>query len=186
VRRSGRLRVINFRDTLAFSLLELMIVLVVTTVLAIVAIPTAQHLLMDSRQTKQVNQLITAINFARSEAIKKEATVTLCSSADGKRCGGQWRDGQLVKIAGSDTILAVFDALPPGDHLIWRSSFGWNNELKMAATGFADGQNGRFIYCPAKQAEQYGREIIVNHAGRARVSLSGDISDPPCSKDTAE
>jgi type IV fimbrial biogenesis protein FimT len=62
-----------------FSLIELMVALAVAAILISAAVPGFQHLIISSRLTTTANELVAALNMARSEAIKRNAAVNLNS-----------------------------------------------------------------------------------------------------------
>jgi type IV fimbrial biogenesis protein FimT len=61
-----------------FSLLELMVTLTVAGIVMAVAVPAFQGLSIGNRLTTQANEIVAAMNLARSEAIKRNATIVLC------------------------------------------------------------------------------------------------------------
>lgn len=61
------------------TLLELLVTLVIVVILLSIAIPSMSSLISSARLSSQSDLLITTINLARSEAIKRRADVTLCS-----------------------------------------------------------------------------------------------------------
>lgn len=69
-----------------FSLLELMVSVALVAIVLAWGIPSSQALIRDIRLTTTVNELITAIQLTRSEAIKRSSRVTLCKSMDGSNC----------------------------------------------------------------------------------------------------
>ena len=79
------------------------------------------HLLQNARLTTGVNQLMTQLSLARSEAIKRRSAITLCASVTGAECRGsrKWHDGWIIfwdpngngKLEPGETILQVQD--PP-------------------------------------------------------------------------
>lgn len=158
--------------TKGFTLIELIIVLILISLLLILAVPAYQALIANSRVTSGVNQLVASINYARSEAIKRQSIVTLCSSQDGQQCGGLWRNGWLIfvdkaatgQITTSNNILRTYNALPAGDELIWSGSLA-KNYLQMTPFGSTHGQAGTFVYSSHKQ------QIIVkvSQTGRVRI-----------------
>ena len=92
----------RFRDYLkqpGFSLHDLMITLCVTSVLGVFAISTT-GLVQETRMTAAVNQLMGTLSLARSEAIKRNASVTLCLVANesSSTCSttGDWEQGWIV------------------------------------------------------------------------------------------
>jgi type IV fimbrial biogenesis protein FimT len=60
-----------------FTLLELMVTIAVLAILATIGVPSFQGLIQSNRVTTQTNELVTALNFARTEAIKRGRSVQL-------------------------------------------------------------------------------------------------------------
>lgn len=63
-----------------FTLLELMVVLAIAGVLFAVGIPAMGDFIRNSRITSAANDVMGALHFTRSEAIKRRQPVTLCTS----------------------------------------------------------------------------------------------------------
>ena len=70
------------RNLSGFTLIELMMVISVTAILAMIAIPNFQELLAKSRVNGSVNLLTTSFDLARSEALSKNRATIMCRSAD--------------------------------------------------------------------------------------------------------
>ncbi|TKL84291.1 prepilin-type N-terminal cleavage/methylation domain-containing protein, partial [Enterococcus faecium] len=60
-----------------FTLFELLIALLIAAILTTLAIPTFQSFIQQEKHARTVNQLQSLYKFSRSEAIKREATVSL-------------------------------------------------------------------------------------------------------------
>jgi type IV fimbrial biogenesis protein FimT len=58
-----------------FTLLELMVAIVVLAILATVGVPSFRDLVQSNRATTQANELVTALNVARTEAVKRGRNV---------------------------------------------------------------------------------------------------------------
>ena len=58
-----------------FTLLELLVTIAVLAIIATVGVPGFQQLLINSRLAAQNNELIAMLHFAKSEAIRRNATV---------------------------------------------------------------------------------------------------------------
>ncbi len=81
-----------------FTLLELMVTIAIAVVLLTLAAPSFQELIRNNRTTTQANELITAFNLSRSEAIEQSEIITVCSSTDQIKCAGSkdWATGWIV------------------------------------------------------------------------------------------
>ncbi len=79
------------------TLVELMVTLAVAIILIAVGMPLFTGLAGSNRATTQANSLVSALKLARSEAVKRADSVTVCSN-DGGACGGagDWANGWLV------------------------------------------------------------------------------------------
>lgn len=84
-----------------FTLIELMVTLAVFGLLAAFAAPSVTGLMRSNRLSTQTNEFISALNIARSEAVKRGTVVTLCIS-DGNatpNCDSastSWQDGWII------------------------------------------------------------------------------------------
>lgn len=63
-----------------FTLLELMVVLVIAGILFGLAIPAMGNFLRSSRMTAAANDMVAALHFARSEAMKRRVAITVCAT----------------------------------------------------------------------------------------------------------
>lgn len=159
-----------------FTFIELLIALSIIGILAVLAAPSFQHLLMRQQAHKIYSQTLQAINFARANALTNQITTTLCPAYNSVECGKNWENGILVfndtnengKIDDeSETVILNF---PAGSHqysLRW-AAFGNRSYLRYTAFGHTHNQNGTFIYCPENGDALYANAIIINRAGRPR------------------
>lgn len=82
-----------------FTLVEVLVAIGVVAILAGLAAPSLQAFANEQRLAATMSQLVSDLNFARSEAIKRNARVLLCPrTAGGTSCaaGPQWQNGWLV------------------------------------------------------------------------------------------
>src|SRR5690606_19858473 len=89
--------------TRGFSLLELMVTLAVASVLVTVGVPGFFDIVRNNRAAANANEMVSAFSIARSEAIRRGARVSICSSANQTACGGTWTDGWIVFVDGAVT-----------------------------------------------------------------------------------
>lgn len=89
------------RVQLGFTLTELMTTVAVLAVLMGLAAPTFSDIALSSRLKDAANRLVSFAAVARSEAIKRNAVVTMCMSADAASCAssGGWEQGWIMRTA---------------------------------------------------------------------------------------
>ena len=63
-----------------FSLIELMVTITVLSVLTAIAVPSFTTLSNRNRLAAQANELLSAVQYARTEAIRSSASVTFCGA----------------------------------------------------------------------------------------------------------
>ncbi len=163
-----------------FTLFELALTISLMVILLLIIIPGYQHLQARNKTTSTVNHMIAAIHSARSSAIVLDQILVFCGSQDHQHCDGHWRDGQLIIAEQTQQILKFFSGLNHGDRLWWQSSLGTNNALKLAPSGFTNGQRGSFYYCPHNNPEQYGAKIIVSDSARIRIEYDKQELQQAC------
>jgi len=82
-----------------FTLVELLITIAIISVLLLVGMPSLKTFMQGNQLVASTNELIAAFNVARSEAIKRNGSVTVCESTNGTTCSvgtGDWQDGWIV------------------------------------------------------------------------------------------
>ncbi|MCP5132162.1 MAG: GspH/FimT family pseudopilin [Gammaproteobacteria bacterium] len=173
-----------------FTLLELIMTLAIAAIVITLGVPGFQEVIRNNRITAQTNELITALNLARSEAIKRGVPVTMCKTSysvtatsppTACNTSADWQQGWIIyadpgsndgviKTSEGDEILRVKEAMPTGFKLGTGGTF--TNWIAYLPTGFNRGSGGlgndTFRLC-LDGNQQTGKEIIVNQAGRAWV-----------------
>lgn len=161
------MNIVNFRPRRAqrgFTLIEAMITITVMLVLITVAVPSFRDVTHRSQLRSAANDLVASVHFARSEAIKRNAPVTMCISSDGVNCAasGGWQQGWIVR---SDVTLRQQSASPPTVRI---SAAGINN-LTFQPTG-VDATSAIFTVCrtPAGSTDEQ-RRVTIDATGRPSV-----------------
>lgn len=98
-----------------FTLIELMVTLAVLAIIVGIAMPAFRGLMNANRLTAQANELIGAMQLARTEAIKRNARVSFCGSSDGTTCvqdSGAWSQW-LVMVDADNSIVQVGQVREP-------------------------------------------------------------------------
>jgi len=87
----------------AFTFVELIVTLVVFATLTALALPSFQHQIANNRSMTLTEDMIDALNYARTEALKRGAFVTFCPvnntvPASVTGCGSNWLNGWMVVV----------------------------------------------------------------------------------------
>lgn len=159
--------------TRGFTLVELLVTMAVAAILLTVAVPNFQMFVLNSRMTTQANDLITAFNMARSEAVKRAASVTVCASSNGTTCTGTWAQGWIVRDAAGTPIraqeaLGGASTLTGGANVASMITFTSNGRTTIPAA--ATTASTTLTLCPPSPASVQGRAIQIERTGRTRVS----------------
>ena len=65
----------RYRAVTGFTLVELMVVIAVFAILATIGIPSFNNLVANNRATSAANELLSTLQFARSEAVKRNEDI---------------------------------------------------------------------------------------------------------------
>ena len=78
--------------------MELLVTIVVVTILLAAGVPAFKDFVKSNRVTAQANDLVSAIQLARSEALKRGSYMILCASDDQANCTGKdtWTNGWII------------------------------------------------------------------------------------------
>ena len=151
-----------------FTLIELMVTVVVLAVLLGIAAPSFVSVIQNNRSTALANQLVTAMNLARMEAIRRGVQVTVCSSSDGTTCTGNWTDGWLVMVTGGP-VLQVWPAPGTAAEITQGGADAGMVQFQPLGGAVAGAVfTSKFAQCTGDQA----RTITVTPSGRISVAVT--------------
>lgn len=167
----------NRKSTSGFTLLELIVTISIAGILMAMAIPSFNDMIRNSRLTTYANEMVTSLNLARSEAVKrgvsvsvrKSSSVTGCTPTYWSTCG--WNvfvdndaDGTLDT---GEEVLRTYPALPSPYTLTGNNNFV--NFIRYQPDGTSN-QMGSFAICANTTPLAYtSRLVIVSIMGRIRM-----------------
>ncbi len=148
-----------------FTLVELMVVVAVVGILAVVAAPGMAALLNANRLSGAAGELTAALQIARSEAIRRNARVTVCASTNGTDCVAStaWSTGWIVhgndNATGNDEVIR--NDVPTGTVQISGPAAG----IVFRPSGIIDAQTTVTACMPVTQPDENRRVITVMISG---------------------
>lgn len=162
-----------------FTLIELLVTLTVAAILLGVAVPNFSAFLQNNRLTSQANDFVTLLNYARSEAVKRNSSVTVCASANANAanpaCSGAttWETGIILfndvngdgNVNGTDVVLQARQALESGNTL----RAGTRTRVTYQANGFSPASSDTFTLCDAR-GTAFARAIALSAQGRVSIT----------------
>ena len=163
------------KSHLGFTLIELMVTTTVIAILAALAAPSFNEAILSNKLTSYANNFVASATLARSEAIKRNAVVTLCITATetSTTCTttGDWEQGWIV-LSGT-TVIQRQQALSTGYKLI-----GTVKSIAFQSIG-AGATSTSLTLCRATPSiGGHNRVIALSLTGRPSVSTSSTLTCP--------
>ena len=179
-----------------FTLMELGVTLTLAAVILAFAVPNLRAFKINGRMTNTANDVLASISKARTEAIKRQVTVSMCASSNPLAASPTCTDGAtagfIVFVDANpttpdclfntgDTLLdqRAYDNSMANNLLVVKAN---GNCISYAPTGFLLSITGRtratrLLFCDnrnlaaqAGTADSAARGVMIETTGRARVS----------------
>jgi len=185
-------------DARGFTLIELMVTLTVMAIILAIAAPSFSALLASNRLTTQTNELVGALNLARSEAVRRSQPVTLRSDDNDNYAKG-WKvfadanadgaaastptdtDGNTIRetgaFNGTVTVTRVTRSAAPAPFTYTTSTDAGRMHMVFTARGaIAPTSPAFFKVCDPSNTSIKGRIVQVNLVGK----ISLDSTSASC------
>jgi len=161
------------------TLMELVVVVAIASILFAIAVPGYAYFVSANRIAVATNDLVSSLQLARSEAIRRAARITVCKSDNAMSAvpscnpAAAWQAGWIVFVDGggkgviesTDQILRVYG---PVNVMFTTSNF--KTYISYLGHGRSQGPNGlatgSFSLCLAGSQ----RKLILNNTGRIRLT----------------
>lgn len=161
--------------SLGVTLPELATTVCISGVLAAVAVPVFNEMITKNRTVSFTNQLVTALAYTRSEAIKRGQQVTVRHKGTN---ASVWENGWDIftdsngdgTMNNADVLLQSYDPLPESHTL--RTGGTYVYWMAYKSDGSSDGAklgHDTFRLCDSSKDKTRSRAIIVNKTGRVRI-----------------
>jgi prepilin-type N-terminal cleavage/methylation domain-containing protein len=158
-----------------FTLLELIIVLIISMLLITIGIPGFQTLIQNNRLTSVANTIKNNLIFARSQSVSYLNYVTICP-LESNTCTSNWISGIDVFIDSDrngsynsgEVLLKTGDPFNSSDTLVFPSS-----SVTFTPDGQITGSAATFRYCTSDA--RIG--VSIAYSGRAKIVSSDEFSN---------
>ncbi|MGZ8191416.1 MAG: GspH/FimT family pseudopilin [Methylococcaceae bacterium] len=173
---------INQKLLQGFTLVELLVVVAIMAITLAFGVPSFQAVIASSRLTNAANSMVTALQLARSEAIKTNRLVTVSNVNN----NSAWGDGWIVFMDKNQDNLQDIDDDPEIDEPTIGSFDAINTSFTVKPDpNFTnrviyrpDGRSntfGSFTFCSPAETADF-RNVVIASTGRVRVETLKDMT----------
>lgn len=172
-----------------YTLLELLVAMSLILTIVAWAGPAMSEILVSIKMKSGAQAIFDTLELARSEAVKRNGRVVICRSASGAACEPRaaWEQGWIVfqdvnnnaMLDSGESVLHREHALPqalrvrgnmPVQDYVSYTAYG---RSKLTSGAF---QAGTFTVCTESGHSVEARQVIINSAGRPRMSKASPAS----------
>nr|WP_286196451.1 GspH/FimT family pseudopilin [Thalassotalea sp. G20_0] len=169
---------LNHKYNRGFTLVEMMITIVLIAIMVNLVVPLGQ--IAEKFKLEYVNQrLYASAVLARSEAIKRAETVSVCRSTTGDGCqpGVNWADGWIVfvnrngnnHVDWGEDIIRVYNPVSSPVEILWHS----NAEVLSFRPRGSTFHQGAFTVCSVPKRPTLQQVVNISGSGLIRKREGG-------------
>ena len=176
---SGAVMIGTMTHKQGFTLIELLVTLAVASMVLFVGVPSMSTMIANNQKVTATNDLVLALNFSRSHALKTGKHVSLCPSKDGVTCvsgSADWAYGWIVFAnkafntvstrEESEEIVRVFAPIEGGINLTTEGNI--DSYVSFRPTGDSDFQ-GSWVFCD-KRGTDFAGAVSLYRSGRSSTT----------------
>lgn len=166
---------------LGFTLFELMVGIAIFMIMVGLAIPSMQSIIANNRTITLSNELLSSMHLARSEAVKRGVSVSVCPAANQNfnSCGNNWSLGWIVFVNpdengtfsnnADEPLLRAYQAPSQGQTI---ATTPFSTLITYTSSGFAatNTTNLSINITTSGCTGTNGRNIVISFTGRPQLS----------------
>jgi type IV fimbrial biogenesis protein FimT len=138
-----------------FTAIEMLVTIAILAIVLSIGVPSFKEIIRSSDMVANSSDMLTALNYARMEAVKRGASVQLS-----QRDGSNWSGGLVVTVTDSGEELRLWEAFTTGATVTSKNSV---KNFVFSAAGEVD-NNDDLTFCDDRTGEE-GRSISVLASG---------------------
>ena len=136
------------------------------------------------------SDFVGSLNVARTEAVRRNVSVSMCKSSNGTSCGGNWEDGWIVfddngaapgTVDAGEEVLVVSDGFNRARYTL-RGEGNVVSRITFDAQGYSLGFGGQLVLCFDEDGDGSGdfdddnaAVIAISNSGRIRTLESSHV-----------
>jgi type IV fimbrial biogenesis protein FimT len=157
-----------------FTLIEMLVAASILCIFAAMAVPNFTGFLHNTRMTTEATAFLSDFEIARSEAARRNLSVTVCPTSDGVNCIDDWTQRRVIFL-GTDAIIPgdanfIRTSAPPSGKLavVPNNVPNAGKYIRFRPTGLVETSSPSWSLCETGFAGT-GRLVSISSSGRPTV-----------------